>query len=209
MTGLELGGLMLLVAGSFAATNVDNLILLVVLMGAEPSRRVSVVLGFLSAAACVLVIATLGALVGTGLDPALLGYFGLVPLGFGIVLPVMPRQAEPYLNAVGASPLAAGGVIGLLFSVFSLMQFIFSPILGRLSDRYGRRPLLILSLLGSVVFYALYGFAVSLPATQARLALGLMLASRIGAGIAGASVGTAAPTRRPSTARSISMATLR
>jgi len=39
-------------------------------------------------------------------------------LGFGIVLPVMPRQAEPYLNAVGASPLAAGGVIGLLFSVF-------------------------------------------------------------------------------------------
>jgi len=113
-------------------------------------------------------------------------------LGFGIVLPVMPRQAEPYLTAVGASPLAAGGVIGLLFSVFSLMQFIFSPILGRLSDRYGRRPLLILSLLGSVVFYALYGFAVSLPATQARLALGLMLASRIGAGIAGASVGTAA-----------------
>ena len=60
MTGLELGGLMVLVAGSFAATNVDNLILLVVLMGAEPGRRMSVVLGFLGAAGCVLAIATLG-----------------------------------------------------------------------------------------------------------------------------------------------------
>jgi len=113
-------------------------------------------------------------------------------LGFGIVLPVMPRQAEPYLNALEVSEVAAGGIIGVLFSVFSLMQFIFSPIWGRLSDRFGRKPLLILSLLGSVVFYALYGYAVSLPFEQAQLALGLMLFSRIGAGIAGASVGTAA-----------------
>ncbi len=113
-------------------------------------------------------------------------------LGFGIVLPVMPRQAEPYLSELGVSPIAAGGIIGILFSVFSLMQFIFSPIWGRLSDRFGRKPLLILSLLGSVVFYALYGYAVSLPFDQSKLALGLMLFSRVGAGIAGASVGTAA-----------------
>ena len=113
-------------------------------------------------------------------------------LGFGIVLPVMPRQAEPYLSELGVSPIAAGGIIGILFSVFSLMQFIFSPIWGRLSDRFGRKPLLILSLLGSVVFYALYGYAVSLPFNQSQLALGLMLFSRVGAGIAGASVGTAA-----------------
>jgi DHA1 family tetracycline resistance protein-like MFS transporter len=113
-------------------------------------------------------------------------------LGFGIVLPVMPRQAEPYLSELGVSPIAAGGIIGILFSVFSLMQFIFSPIWGRLSDRFGRKPLLILSLLGSVVFYALYGYAVSLPFDQSQLALGLMLFSRVGAGIAGASVGTAA-----------------
>lgn len=114
-------------------------------------------------------------------------------LGFGIVLPVMPRQAEPYLDAVGFSPLAKGGVIGLLFSVFSLMQFIFSPVWGRLSDRFGRRPLLLLSLAGSVVFYAVYGYAVSLPVdTAAATALTLMLLSRVGAGIAGASVGTAA-----------------
>ena len=113
-------------------------------------------------------------------------------LGFGIVLPVMPRQAEPYLGALGLSPLAAGAVIGLLFSVFSLMQFLFSPLWGQVSDRIGRRPVLLVSLVGSVVFYALYGFAVTFPPEQARLALGLMLLARVGAGIAGASVGTAA-----------------
>jgi MFS family permease len=113
-------------------------------------------------------------------------------LGFGIVLPVMPRQVKPYLDALGFSPLAGGVVIGLLFSAFSLMQFLFSPIWGRLSDRIGRRPILLLSLLGSVVFYALYGLAVTLPVAQAGLAIGLMMLSRVGAGIAGASVGTAA-----------------
>jgi MFS family permease len=113
-------------------------------------------------------------------------------LGFGIVLPVMPRQAEPYLTALGLSPIAVGATIGVLFSVFSLMQFIFSPMWGRISDRIGRRPMLLLSLLGSVVFYALYGYAVTFPADRAATALALMLLSRVGAGIAGASVGTAA-----------------
>src|SRR6476646_6806671 len=113
-------------------------------------------------------------------------------LGFGIVLPVMPRQAEPYLDHLQLTPAARGAVIGVLFSVFSLMQFVFSPMWGRVSDRIGRRPVLLISLVGSVVFYALYGFAVTLPVASAALALGLMLAARVGAGIAGASVGTAA-----------------
>jgi MFS family permease len=111
-------------------------------------------------------------------------------LGFGIVLPVMPRQAEPYLSGLSAE--AKGAVIGVLFSIFSLMQFIFSPVWGRISDRIGRKPVLLISLAGSVVFYALYGFAVTLPASSASLAIGLMLLARVGAGIAGASVGTAA-----------------
>jgi MFS family permease len=113
-------------------------------------------------------------------------------LGFGIVLPVMPRQTEPYLDALEATKELRGLVIGVLFSVFSLMQFVFSPMWGRVSDRIGRRPVLLISLLGSVVFYALYGYAVTLPTSAATLALALMLLARIGAGIAGASVGTAA-----------------
>jgi len=111
-------------------------------------------------------------------------------LGFGIVLPVMPRQVDRYVADL--SPEAKGALIGILFSSFSLMQFVFSPVWGRISDRIGRRPVLLISLLGSVIFYALYAFSVTLPVEQGTLAVALMLASRIGAGIAGASVGTAA-----------------
>ncbi len=111
-------------------------------------------------------------------------------LGFGIVLPLVPRYAGLYL--AGASANAKGAVIGLLYSSFSLMQFVFAPMWGRLSDRIGRRPVLLLSLAGSVAFYALFGVAATLPTEQSTLAIALLLASRVGAGIAGASVSTAA-----------------
>jgi len=111
-------------------------------------------------------------------------------LGFGIVLPLLPRYADVYLS--GYSEAGKGAVIGILFSSFSLMQFLFSPVWGRLSDRIGRRPVLLISLTGSVVFYALFGVATALPQEQSALALFLLLVSRVGAGIAGASVSTAA-----------------
>ena len=111
-------------------------------------------------------------------------------LGFGIVLPLMPRLANEYL--AGHSKEARGAIIGALFSVFSLMQFVFSPVWGRISDRIGRRPVLLVGLAGSVVFYALFAYASSIPAANWELAIGLMLVSRIGAGISGASIGAAA-----------------
>jgi MFS family permease len=77
-------------------------------------------------------------------------------------------------------------------SSFSLMQFLFAPMWGRVSDRVGRRPILLLGLVGSVVFYALFGYAASLkPGENAQLALTLFFVARIGAGIAGATIATA------------------
>ena len=75
-------------------------------------------------------------------------------LGFGIIIPLMPHYAE----AFGASPFA----YGLLAASYSLMQFLFVPIWGRLSDRVGRRPVLLLSIAGSAISFALLGTARSL-----------------------------------------------
>jgi len=119
-------------------------------------------------------------------------------LGFGIVLPLMPRYANDYMQ--GYNDNQKGIVIGVLYSSFSLMQFLFSPMWGRLSDRIGRKPLIVMSLSGSIVFYALFGYASSLGSEQAQLALLLLLLSRVGAGIAGASVSTASAVIADSTA---------
>src|ERR1041385_6677810 len=64
-------------------------------------------------------------------------------IGFGIVIPVLPYYVE------GTAFQATAFQLGLLVASFSIMQFIFSPILGGLSDTYGRRPILFLSLLGT------------------------------------------------------------
>ena len=98
-------------------------------------------------------------------------------LGFAIVLPLLPRYASRLH--------ASDSTIGLLFASFSAMQFIFSPLWGRLSDRIGRRPALLAGLAGSVVFYTLFGLA------SVWESLTLMFVARIGAGIAGATISTA------------------
>jgi DHA1 family tetracycline resistance protein-like MFS transporter len=71
-------------------------------------------------------------------------------LGFGIVIPFLPMYAERL--GIGA------GAIGLLLSAYSITQFIFAPLLGRLSDRIGRRPIIMLGLFGSSLSYLIYGF---------------------------------------------------
>ena len=72
-------------------------------------------------------------------------------LGFGIVMPLLPRYGKFF----GADKLT----LGLLMASFSAMQFLFAPLWGRLSDRIGRRPVLLLGLAGSTVFYGLFGVA--------------------------------------------------
>jgi multidrug resistance protein len=95
-------------------------------------------------------------------------------LGFGIIIPLLPFYAETF----GASAFT----IGLLSASFSLMQFLFAPVWGRLSDRIGRRPVLLMGLLGSFIAYLCFAFAGSLR---------LLFAARIAAGIAGANIPTA------------------
>ncbi len=116
-------------------------------------------------------------------------------LGFGIVLPLLPVYGREYVSQLipGESYRALrGAVVGLIMSSFSLMQFLGSPIWGRVSDRTGRRPVLLLGLAGSVVFYFLFGIASDLPAaTMAGLAVALIFVSRIGAGLSGATIATA------------------
>ena len=95
-------------------------------------------------------------------------------IGFGIVIPLLPLYAEHFHPAPWQ--------FGLLMAAFSAMQFIFSPLLGRLSDRVGRRPVLLISLFGSVAGSVLFALAHSLA---------WLFASRLLAGIAGGNVATA------------------
>jgi DHA1 family tetracycline resistance protein-like MFS transporter len=74
-------------------------------------------------------------------------------LGFGIIIPLLPYYAEHF----GANP----NEVTLLMASYSLMQLIFSPILGRISDIYGRKKILILCLIGSAISYFLLYFATS------------------------------------------------
>src|SRR4051812_48649447 len=95
-------------------------------------------------------------------------------VGFGIIIPLLPFYAETF----GASPL----VIGLLFAVFSLCQLLAAPALGDLSDRYGRRPILIFSLLGTVLSFVMLALAHSIA---------MLFAARIVDGLSGGNISTA------------------
>lgn len=97
-------------------------------------------------------------------------------IGFGMVIPILPfySQTEPFL----ATPFE----IGLLVAIYSWMQVFFSPVLGQLSDKYGRRPILFFALLGSALGYFIVGFANTLA---------LVFVGRIVSGITGGSIATA------------------
>lgn len=101
-------------------------------------------------------------------------------LGLGLVIPILPRLVESF---VGNDPTRGAFYVGTLASAYALMQFIFSPIMGSLSDRFGRRPVLLLSLFGAGFDYLLLAFAPSLA---------WFFVGRLVAGFCGASIGTAA-----------------
>ena len=95
-------------------------------------------------------------------------------VGFGIIIPLLPFYAQTF----NASPI----VIGLLFAIFSLCQLVASPILGDWSDRYGRRPVLVFSLIGTVVSFVMLALAHSIA---------MLFLARIVDGLSGGNISTA------------------
>jgi DHA1 family tetracycline resistance protein-like MFS transporter len=95
-------------------------------------------------------------------------------LGLSVIIPLIPLYAARY----SATPF----VIGILQATYPLMQFLGAPILGRLSDRFGRKPILVISQIGTLAGFILLGFANTLP---------LLFLSRIIDGLSGANISTA------------------
>ena len=95
-------------------------------------------------------------------------------MGFGIVIPLLPLYGEAY----HPTPVA----FGFMMASYSLMQFLFAPVMGRISDRCGRRPVLLLSLAGTVAGYLLFALQDSFA---------MLVAARVAGGIMGANVATA------------------
>src|SRR5215212_3222603 len=101
-------------------------------------------------------------------------------IGFGIVMPLLPIYSKDFG--------APGYLMGLIMASFSIMQFLFAPIWGRLSDKIGRRPVILISNAGSVLAYALFAIASQKGGQNGLL---LILISRIFAGLCGANLSVA------------------
>ncbi|MCR9120611.1 MAG: MFS transporter, partial [bacterium] len=100
-------------------------------------------------------------------------------LGIGIIIPVLPELVKEFVG--GDSPLA-GVYVGVLSGSYALVQFLSAPVVGALSDRFGRRPVILASLFGLGVDFVFQGFAPSIS---------WLFVGRILAGVMGASVTTA------------------
>jgi MFS transporter, DHA1 family, tetracycline resistance protein len=104
-------------------------------------------------------------------------------LGFSVIIPLLPFWALKYN--------ASAFQVGLLFSIYSVCQLIGSPLLGLISDRYGRRPVLIASQIGSVAGFILLGVASSGNWASPTLGLTLVYLSRVIDGLSGGNISTA------------------
>lgn len=119
--------------------------------------------------------------------PARRGILGVIFLtvfldlvGFGILIPLLPLYAE----SLGASGLVVGGIM----AVYSLMQFLFSPVWGRWSDRIGRRPLMLFGTAGASVAYMIFALGAGF---QGSTALAIFFVARMLAGFCGANIAVA------------------
>lgn len=101
-------------------------------------------------------------------------------IGFGLIIPVMPKLIEELLGIKSISLASQYG--GWLTFAYAIMQFLFAPVLGNLSDKYGRRPVLLFSLFGFGIDYIFLSFAPS---------IGWLFVGRLIAGVTGASFTTA------------------
>ena len=100
-------------------------------------------------------------------------------LGIGIIIPIIPELVKEF---VGGSTAGAGRWFGILAATYAATQFLFAPVLGTLSDRFGRRPIILIALFGLGVDYVIQGLAPS---------IGWLFLGRVLAGIMGASFTTA------------------
>jgi MFS transporter, DHA1 family, tetracycline resistance protein len=99
-------------------------------------------------------------------------------LGFGVIIPVLPRLVQQFMGGNAARGAAMFGVFG---TVWALMQFFFSPLLGAVSDRFGRRPVILISCFGLGLDYIVMALAPS---------IGWLLVGRIASGICASSIST-------------------
>lgn len=96
-------------------------------------------------------------------------------LGFGILIPILPTFATKILHVDETA-------IGIAIAIYSLVQFFFNPVFGQLSDKYGRKPIIIISLFLNAIGYVIFAFTSSFL---------VLLVSRVVAGIGGSSIGVA------------------
>lgn len=101
----------------------------------------------------------------------------VVMIGFGITLPVLPFYVERLALSEGASRQSIVLHVGLLTGVYPLTQLIFAPLWGHWSDRFGRRPLVLIGIAGYVIAQVLFGLATSLWLLYAARTIGGMLSS--------------------------------
>jgi len=113
-------------------------------------------------------------------------------LGVGIVVPLLPYYVK-IIEQADASWLTSSRalIVGALAASFSLFQFLFSPVLGALSDRFGRRPVLLISLAGTGISYIIFGLADQLVPLGIGTVLAVLFFARIMDGITGANISTA------------------